>query len=418
MPPHQVTMTPEDARAQYNYLLTLCIKREEAFGPLALAFLREPDFDQVGLSPEEQFILYTATAETFVAEPKRYTQKLDCLEKAHQLLAKTRFWKPSVARQFMQDIQRTKAELDIYNQAMKVPRPHDLHDQRLIVETDVPGYFLDLAQRRAAAYYQRKYRMPQEAKTAQQVGAPPKKFEPDNTAIHKEYPGACAPFMSARTNAFHMLLPFDLKISRSQDNQLEAGTRIFYTKPGYSYPLRSVMGKLCGYHDREILDIPLDDPHLIYLSASGVKESEFPIDRSGPIGDTPLEWAYPMAILEHATSLGPFVQVSCNFKIWFDASVLSLLIQGAPDLHDYGLIGGAGLMTRTYASDKTAAYAESFRQPWQEGLSYNFVNLHLQLLPGVQQAVIPFNTPIFTVYPVLNRQHYKFEDRGALDLPS
>jgi len=51
-------------------------------------------------------------------------------------------------------------------------------------------------------------------------------------------------------------------------------------------------------------------------------------------------------------------------------------------------------------------------------LSYNFVNLHLQLLPGVQQAVIPFNTPIFTLYPVLNRQNYRFEDRGSLDIPT
>jgi len=411
-------MTPEDARAQYNYLLSLCITREEAFGPLALAFLREPDFDQLGLTAEEQFILYAATAETFAAEPKRYLQKLDCLEKAHTLLAKTRFWKPATARQFMQDIQRTKAELEIYNQAMRVPRPHDIRDQRLIVETDVPDYFLDLAQRRAAAYYQQKYRMPQEAKTAQQIGASPKKFEPDNTAIHKEYAGACAPFMSARINAFHMLLPFDLKLSRSPDDQLEAGTRIFYGKPGYSYPLRSVMGKLCGYHDKQILDIPLDDPHLIFLSASAVKEPEFPVDQSGSTSDHPPEWGYPAAVLEHATSLGPYVQVSCNFKVWFDATVVSLLIQGAPDLQEYGLIGGAGLMTRTYASDKTAAYADSFRQPWQEGLSYNFVNLHLQLLPGVQTAVIPFNTPIFTVYPVLNRQHYKFEDRGTLDKPS
>jgi hypothetical protein len=411
-------MTADDARAQYNYLMTLCIKREEAFGPLALAFLREPGFDQLGLTPEEQFNLYAATAETFAAEPKRYTQKLECLEKAHDLLAKTRFWQPAMARQFMQDIQRTKAELEIYNQAMRVPRTHDIQSQRLIVETDVPDYFLDLAQRRAAAYYQDKYRMPQEAKTAQHFGGPPKKFEPDNTTIHKEYPGACAPFMNARTNAFHMLLPFDLKIGRSPDDPLEAGIRIFYTKLGYSYPLRYEMGKLCGYHDGQMLDIPLDDPHLIFVSASEVKEPEFPIDRSSTTGDVPPEYAYPMAVLEHTGSLGPFVQVSCNFKVWFDASVVSLLIQGAPDLQEYGLVGGAGLMTRTYASDKTAAYAESFRQPWQEGLSYNFVNLHLQLLPGIQYAVIPFNTPIFTVYPVLNRQHYRFEDRGSLDIPT
>ena len=121
-----------------------------------------------------------------------------------------------------------------------------------------------------------------------------------------------------------------------------------------------------------------------------------------------------MAVLEHTGSLGPFIQVSCNFKVWFDASVVSLLIQGAPDLAEYGLQGGAGLMTRTYASDKTPAYVDSFREPWQEGLSYNFVNLHLTLSPGTDTAVVPYNTPIFSVLPVINRQHYTFEDKNAL----
>jgi hypothetical protein len=46
-------------------------------------------------------------------------------------------------------------------------------------------------------------------------------------------------------------------------------------------------------------------------------------------------------------------------------------------------------------------------------LSYNFVNLHLGLLPGVQAAVIPFNTPIFTLYPVLSRHAYQIEERPA-----
>jgi hypothetical protein len=70
-------------------------------------------------------------------------------------------------------------------------------------------------------------------------------------------------------------------------------------------------------------------------------------------------------------------------------------------------------MTRTYASDRVEAYAESFRQPWQEGLSYNFVNLHLGLLPGTQTALIPYNTPIFTIYPVLSRHAYNFEEKPA-----
>jgi hypothetical protein len=125
-------------------------------------------------------------------------------------------------------------------------------------------------------------------------------------------------------------------------------------------------------------------------------------------------------VLDHVGSLGPFIQVSCKFKVWFDASVVSLLIQGAPDLTEYGVQGAAGLMTRTYASDKVESYAQSFREPWQEGLSYNFVNLHLGLLPDVESAVIPYNTPIFTIFPVLNRQAYRFQDRSqpGQDRPS
>lgn len=411
-------MTPEEARAQYNFLMTLCIRKEESFGPLALTFMREHDLQQVGLTPEEQFNLYMATAEAFAPEPKRYTHKLECLQKASDLLRQTRYWEPGLARQLQQDVQKTSADLEVYNQAMRVPRTHDLKAQRLIVETDAPEYYLDLAQKRAAAYYQNKYRLPQEAKTAQHFGGAPRKFEPENAAIQKEFPGACAPFMTARTNAFHLLLPFDLKISRTPEDPLEAGVRIFYSTVGYSYPLRYEMGKLCGYHDGQMLDISLDDPNLVFVSASGVKEPEFNFVPAGAAQDVPKEFAYPVAVLEQVGSLGPFVQVSCKFKVWFDASVVSLLIQGAPDLPEYGVQGASGLMTRTYASDRVEAYAESFREPWQEGLSYNFVNMHLGLLPGIQSAVIPYSTPIFTIYPVLNRQAYKFEDRLSLSPPS
>src|SRR5690606_24921682 len=113
--------------------------------------------------------------------------------------------------------------------------------------------------------------------------------------------------------------------------------------------------------------------------------------------------------------LGPFIQVSCNIKVWFDASMVSLLIQGAPDLPDYGLQGGAGLMTRTYASDKVESYVHNLSQPWQEGLSFNFINLHLQLSRGIDSAVVPCGTPIFSVYPVFNRQSYRFVDRRTMD---
>ena len=80
------TMTHEDARAYLNYLLTLNLRQEEAFGPLALAFIKDNDLGQLGLLPEEQFNLFMATATAFSAEPKRYTMKLELLQKARQLL--------------------------------------------------------------------------------------------------------------------------------------------------------------------------------------------------------------------------------------------------------------------------------------------------------------------------------------------
>jgi hypothetical protein len=94
---------------------------------------------------------------------------------------------------------------------------------------------------------------------------------------------------------------------------------------------------------------------------------------------------------------------------------VSLLIQGAPDLAEYGLQGGAGLMTRSYASDKVESYVQNLSQPWQEGLSFNFINLHLALNPGIDSAVIPTGTPIFSVFPVLNRQCYRYIDRRTMD---
>ena len=415
-------MTPQEARSQFNFLMTLCIRREESFGPLALAFMRDHDLAKLGLSPEEQFNLYMATADAFAPEPKRYSHKLECLQKAQEVLRQAKFSDPGLAQYVTQELQKTSAELEIYNEAIKGHRgpsksqPAD--KQRIIVETDWPDYFLTIAQKRAGEYYQNKYALPKEAKTAQHFGGPSRKFEPENPVIQKEFPGACAPFMSARTGAFHMMLPFDLKISRTPEDPLDAGVRIFYAKMGYSFPLRYEMGKLCGYHDGQVLDLAQDDPHLIFVSFSQVKEPELNLQNRLPPSDTPPEVAMPMAFLEHTGSLGPYIQVSCNFKVWFDASTVSLLIQGAPDLADYGLQGGAGLMTRSYASDKVHAYVESFSQSWQEGLSFNFVNLHLQLLPGMQSALVPFNTPIFSVYPVLSRQTYRYVTREEVEQES
>ena len=87
-----------------------------------------------------------------------------------------------------------------------------------------------------------------------------------------------------------------------------------------------------------------------------------------------------------------------------------MLVQGAPDLHEYGLEGGAGLLTRTYASEKTAAYAGAGSQPWQDGLSFNYVNMHLQLLPNMTTAVVPAHTPIFSLYPVTARGQFQLTD--------
>ena len=408
-------MTEQEARSYLHYLLTLNLRREEAFGPLAMTFIKEQDLTQLGLAPEEQFNLMMATAHSFAAEPKRYTLKLELLQKALQLLPQTRYGDPELVQELEHSIKKTQADLRIYSEAMKTPRPQSLERQTLIVETDVPEYFLNMAQTRASTYYQNKYRLTKETRTAQHFGGPPKKFEPDNPAVHKEFPGACAPFMSVRSNGFHLMLPFDLKISRNPVDPLEAGVRIFYGKMGYSFPLRYEMGKLCSYHDGQVLEIPLDDPNLVFVSVSGIKDPEFTAQSANADPSIPPEFVYPLAVLEHTGSLGPFIQVSCNFKVWFDASVVSLLIQGAPDLHEYGLQGGAGLMTRSYASDKVETYAQSFTQPWQEGLSFNFVNMHLQLSPGSETGFVPHSTPIFTVFPVLNRQCVRFEEREKFD---
>jgi len=52
-------------------------------------------------------------------------------------------------------------------------------------------------------------------------------------------------------------------------------------------------------------------------------------------------------------------------------------------------------LLRTYAMEKIAAYAGAETQPWQQGLSFDFINIHLQLLPDITTAIVPANTPIF-----------------------
>ncbi|MZH47077.1 MAG: hypothetical protein F3739_08675 [Nitrospinae bacterium] len=403
-------MDINEARAYLNYLLTLGLRQEEAFGPMALDFIRETEFDAIGLLPEEQFSLIMATVQALAHEPKRYTLKLELLNRALNLVDKTSYKNPQLTRQIEQDIKKTTAEIGIYNEAMRPAKTGSEEKQRLVVQTEAPEYFLDIAQKRASAYYQDKFGLSKEEKTAQHFGGGPRKFEPDNPKVHREYPGACGPFMNARTNAFHLMMPFDIKISRKPDDPLDAGMRAYYCKMGYSFPLGFEMGKICSFHDGEILDIAMDDPNLIFLSVSRIKEKEFRAQNYPGTPEVPLEYAYPRAVLERTGTLGPYVQVVSNFKIWFDANQTSILIQGAPDLYEYGLEGGSGLMVRSHAADKVPAYVENTSLPWQEGMSFNFVNIHLTLSPGTETAIVPYNTPLFTVYPVLPTQNFKWMD--------
>ncbi|MDP6711913.1 MAG: hypothetical protein QGG38_04390 [Nitrospinaceae bacterium] len=400
------SMDLNEARSYVNYLLTLGIRREEAFGALAFTFIKEHDMEALGLLPEEQFNLLMSIIQAFAPEPKRYTQKLELLKRAKELQARTSYSNPELSRQLDYDIRKTQAELDIYNDAMR-PAGQPLDKQLLIVQSDVPDYSLDIAQKRAGTYYQEKYHLTKEAKAGQHFSGGPRKFEPDNEDVHREFPGACGPFMNSRANAFHLMLPFDLKITRRPEDPLEAGVRVFYCKEGYSFPLAYDMDKLVSYNDGQVLPLDLEDPNLLFVSASRVKEPEFKYQIGDPSPENPPEFSYPRAIIERMGSLGTFLQMVSNFKVWFDASRVSVLIQGAPDLHEYGLQGGTGLMTRTHASDKIPAYAESTKEPWQEGMSFNFVNLHLQLSPGADSTFVPFNTPIFSVHPVLNRQCFQ-----------
>ncbi len=55
-------MTTQEAREYLSYLLTLCIRKEQAFAPLAAKFVKEQDLDQLGLLPEEQFNLVIVPA--------------------------------------------------------------------------------------------------------------------------------------------------------------------------------------------------------------------------------------------------------------------------------------------------------------------------------------------------------------------
>jgi hypothetical protein len=412
-------MKEDEARNRYNYLMTLCIRREEAFGPLAMAFVRDHDLGALGLTADEQLSLFIAIARAFPEEPRRYPHKLEYLKKARQALLLTTSSSSDLALQIDQEIEKTSAELQIYNEAFKriapsVSRPHTGDRQRVIFESDLPDYFLSVAQERAAAYYREKYSVSDQARVGLNFKGPTRRFEPENTIVHKDVAGACAPFMNARLLPFHLMLPFDIKVSRKPDAPLEAGVRIWYAAEEYSFPLEYRQGRFCSWYDGEVTDVEPGDPHLVYVSVSRVKEQALGVvERPLPPG-MPLELGLPNSFLNGADALGPYIQFGCNFKVWFNAGAVALLTQGAPDLHEYGLAGGAGLITRTYASEKLPAYVEASAEPWQEGLSFNYVNIHLRLLAGIETAFVPFNTPLFSVYFVQERQHVEIVDRRAV----
>ena len=108
----------QEARSYVNYLLTLSIRREEAFGALAFTFIKENDMKALGLLPEEQFNLLMAIIQAFAPEPKRYTQKLELLKRAKELQKQTRYSNPELIRQLEFDTLKTQAELDIYDEAI------------------------------------------------------------------------------------------------------------------------------------------------------------------------------------------------------------------------------------------------------------------------------------------------------------
>ncbi len=368
--------------------------------------------------PDEQFNLLMATTDAFADEPKRFGHKVDCLQNAVELLPKTHCYDATLARQLRQEISRLQTELDLYQNTLK-PTPQGAPisptlPYPIIIESDMPDYYLSIAQQQAARYYQEKFRLSKKVKVAQHFDGQVRRFEPDISVVNKEFPGACAPLVQARTGTWHVMLPFDLKISRSPENPLEAGLRIWYGKTGYSFPLGYEMGRLCSDYGAQVLDLDMTDPHLLFVSVSPLKKRELGTVDRAVSPDIPFEDAFPRAFLDGSTILGFHVQIVCNIKVWFDATAVSLLTQAALDLHEYGLKGGAGLLTRTYASEKIAAYVGVGSQPWQQDLSFNFINLHVQLLPDITTAIVPANPPIFSLYPVMARGNFQLEDARAL----
>ena len=179
-------MTPDQARAQYNFLLTLCIRK--AIRPVGFCFHQRTRPDALGLTPEEQFNLFVATAETFARGTEALYAQIGLPAKGARDSSHYEFFDRELARQLQHDIQRLKAELDLYSAAMRPERasPCRKVPQRIVVETDMPDYYLSIAQR-AAAYYQEKYRLTKESKIAQHSPSTTQRAEPETMAVHKEF---------------------------------------------------------------------------------------------------------------------------------------------------------------------------------------------------------------------------------------
>ena len=86
----------------------------------------------------------------------------------------------------------------------------------------------------------------------------------------------------------------------------------------------------------------------------GRVERELPPDASPETG-------LPLSFLYATAAVGTYVQIPCSIKVWFDASQVSLLLQ------------------------------------------------------GVETAFVPYNAPTFSVYPVLSRQCYEYQERQAVE---
>src|SRR2546428_3927365 len=132
------TMNPQEAREHLHYLLSLCLRKEEAFGPLALEFARNNDLYRLGLLPEEQFNLWMALSDAFAEEPKRFKFKLEALQKAVEVLHRSKYADQGLLRELRREIQKTDAQPAIYNQAHRSHKPPTAHKHHILVETDLP----------------------------------------------------------------------------------------------------------------------------------------------------------------------------------------------------------------------------------------------------------------------------------------